>query len=79
MEKEALEILKKITSKEVHELNAFEVAFLKARRSYLTREEKEKFAEVLEKKVKKNKANEPDKEKKEEQNKEEEKNQNKEK
>jgi len=79
MEKEALEILKKIISKKVHELNAFEIAFLKARRSYLTKEEKEKFAEILEKKTKKNKANESDKEKEEEQNKEEEKNQNKEK
>jgi hypothetical protein len=55
MEKEALEILKKITSKEVYELNSFEIAFLKARRSYLTKEEKEKFAEVLEDKKKENK------------------------
>jgi len=48
-----LEILKKITEKEVKELSEDEIAFLKARQDYLSDEEKEKFWEILEEKKEK--------------------------
>lgn len=44
---EFLEILQKITQKNADELFDYEKDFLRARQSYLTNEEKEKFAEVL--------------------------------
>jgi hypothetical protein len=44
------EALNKILVKESFELNKMEIAFLKARESYLTKEQLEKFAPVLNKK-----------------------------
>jgi len=46
-----LEILKRITEKEVRELSPDEIVFLKARRDYLSDEEKKKFAEILEERL----------------------------
>jgi len=42
------EILKQITEKNPSELSADEIVFLRARRDYLTGEEKERFGEFLE-------------------------------
>jgi hypothetical protein len=52
--KEFQDEIDKITKKEIHELNAFQIAFLRARISYLKPEEKVKFKSILEptKKVK---------------------------
>ena len=47
MNKEAQEFLDAIRAKEPIELNEDEVAFLRARSSYLTGDQREKFAEVL--------------------------------
>ena len=47
MPEEFLEVLKKITQKDLHELTEYDITFLRARESYLTPEEKNKFAKVL--------------------------------
>jgi len=47
MNKEAQQILDEITSKSVQDLTEGDIAFLKARQSYLSNDQKEKFAEVL--------------------------------
>jgi hypothetical protein len=44
---EFLDELKRITSKEPNALSSEEKAFLLARRSYLSKEEKEKFNDIL--------------------------------
>lgn len=47
MNQEASEYLEKIVAKEPHELVEEEIAFLRARRDYLSDEQVEKFAEFL--------------------------------
>jgi len=47
MAEEFLEVLQKIVKKSKGELTEADIAFLKARRGYLSEEEAEKFAEVL--------------------------------
>lgn len=44
---EAQEILNTITKKDVIELTAFDIAFLRARRDYLSEEDREKYESVL--------------------------------
>ena len=53
--KELQVALDKITVKDIIELNPFEIAFLKARLSYLKPEEKIKFKSILEVKKKSDK------------------------
>jgi len=48
MNPEAQEYLNKIIAKELPELTKDNISFLRARRDYLTEEQKEKFSEVLE-------------------------------
>ena len=45
---ELQDVLDKITVKEPHQLTSYEKGFLKARKSYLRPEEKEKFRELFE-------------------------------
>jgi flagellar biosynthesis chaperone FliJ len=45
-----LERLQQITAKEPHALSSEEKAFLLARRSYLSKEQKEKFSDILKQK-----------------------------
>lgn len=47
MNKEAEARLKKILAKEPHELTDFDKGFLRARRAYVGRRSREKFAEIL--------------------------------
>lgn len=49
MDERSKEILKKIRAKTVKELRDDEIRFLKARISYLTLDDKDKFASVLKK------------------------------
>lgn len=46
-QKEMLSIIEKICEKQIFELSPNDIGFLKARRSYLTAEQVEKFSEVL--------------------------------
>jgi len=48
MAEEFLEILKQIVQKDVSSLVEADIEFLRARKSYLSKEEVKKFAEVLE-------------------------------
>lgn len=59
---EAQEILNNITKKDIVELTAFDIAFLKARRDYLSDEDREKYDVVLgdKKDKKEKKSSEPD-------------------
>lgn len=47
MNKEAQEVLNNIVKKEPHELTEADKGFLRARRSYLSTEDMERFADVL--------------------------------
>ena len=47
MTEEFLEVLKQITKKDIGSLTKTDIEFLRARKSYLSEEETEKFAEVL--------------------------------
>ena len=50
MNNEAQKTLNNILSKEIYTLVPYEIAFLKARRDYLTGEQRERYAEVIESK-----------------------------
>lgn len=60
MDNRTQEIFDQITSKDLSELNSNDIKFIKARRTYLSNEQKEKFSSILEvpakeaKKAKKN-------------------------
>ena len=47
MNKEAQTVLATIVAKDIHELTESDIAFLKARRSYLSKDQKAKYAKVL--------------------------------
>lgn len=53
MNQEAQDILDRVVKKDIVELTPFDIAFLRARRMYLTAEDKEKFKDVLKGKNKK--------------------------
>jgi len=53
MNPEAQEYLNRIIAKELPELTKDDISFLRARRYYLTEEQKEKFSSVLELEVEK--------------------------
>lgn len=52
MDERTTKVLEQITKKEVHELTKLDVGFLKARVSYLTYTQKDKYKSVLEPKTK---------------------------
>lgn len=52
MDERTTKVLEQITKKEVHELTKLDIGFLKARVSYLTYTQKDKYKSVLEPKTK---------------------------
>lgn len=50
MNEEARKILDSLTKKEIAELTPQDIAFMRARRSYMTKDQKNYYAEVLEEK-----------------------------